>query len=175
MTGEYQNFVDLRKTELDQKINLNKRRLELQLFERENLEKEMASMNADTNRMSGELNNMVVKEGSNADKLSLLIYTNIIQQKLSHYNVLNQHLINLKTLFESIRSEIELLETKKRDIENIKLIQSPVGSIYPIKPKRKVSVATALIAGFLFSIFLSFFIEYIQKMKRHPESSPNSI
>ncbi len=70
-----------------------------------------------------------------------------------------------------MKSEIETLAIKRQSIENIKLIQPPQSSIYPIKPKKKLNVMLAFVIGLMFSIFLAFFLEYLQKMRITPQSS----
>lgn len=171
---EYRPYVDLRKTVLDQKIKMHKHKLNMYLDEKGKLVKQMAWTDANTDRMNGELKTLVAKEGGNEDKLTLFMYTSIIQQNISRYKDLEKKLGELLNLIETTESAMEVLETKKSFVENIKLIQPPQSSIYPIKPKRIFNVATAFIAGFIFSVFLSLVLEYIQKIRSHSEFPTNS-
>ena len=75
------------------------------------------------------------------------------------------------TEIEQMKTTIETLKIKKQSIENIKLIQSPEPSLYPIKPKKKLNVMLAFVVGLFFSVLLAFFLEYLQKMKVYPKSS----
>ena len=69
------------------------------------------------------------------------------------------------TKIEEIKSEIETLSIKKESIENIKLIQAPQSSFYPIKPKKIPNIALAFVIGSIVSIILAFFLEYLKKMR----------
>ncbi len=171
LVKEYQHYIDSRKSELDQKIAMNKRQLDISAGEKKYLEKEIAIGRANTDRIIEERNMLLKKGGDNPDKLSLLIYTNIIQQNMAQHNDLNRDLGWLKNNIEKLKSEMETLKIKKQSIENIKLIQPPQSSIYPIKPKKKLNVILAFVVGLFLSIFLAFFLEYLQKMKVHPKSS----
>jgi len=171
LVKEYQHYIDSRKSELDQKIAMNKRQLNVSAGEKKYLEKEITTMKANTNRIIEERNMLLKKGGSDPDKLSLLIYTNIIQQNMAHNNDLNKQLGELMAKIEEMKSEMETFKIKKNSIENIRLIQPPQSSIYPIKPKKKLNVMLAFVIGFFISIFLAFFLEYLQKMGIHPKSS----
>ena len=167
---EYQHYIDSRKSEIDEKIALNNGKLDVSASEKNYFEKETAIIKANTDRIIEERNMLLKRGGDNPDKLSLLIYTNIVQQNMVHYNNLHRQLDILMTKIETMKSEMETLKIKKQLIENIKLIQQPQSSIYPIKPKKKLNVMLAFVIGLFVSIFLAFFMEYIQKMKVHPNS-----
>lgn len=165
LAEEYQHYVDSRKSALDQKIGMKERQLNVSAGEKKYLEKEIAAVKANTHRIIEERDMLLGKGGDNPDKLSLLIYTNIIQQNMAHFNNLNRHLADLMNKIERMKSEMETLKIKKQSIENIKLIQPPQSSIYPIKPKKKLNVMLAFVIGLFISIFLAFFLEYLQKMR----------
>jgi len=168
LVKEYQHYIDSRKSELDQKIAMNKRQINVSAAEKKHLEKEITKVKANTSRIVEERNGLISKGGNNPDKLSLLIYTNIIQQNMAQYNDLNTQLGELKAKIEEMKSEMETFKIKKNSIENIRLIQPPQSSIYPIKPKKKLNVMLAFVIGFFISIFLAFFLEYLQKAKSYP-------
>ena len=169
LVKEYKHYIDSRKSELDQKIAMNKSQLDVSTGEKQYLEKEIAIVKANTDTIVEERNMLLKTGGSNPDKLSLLVYTNIIQQNMAHSNALNRQLGGLMAKIETIKSKIETLKIKKDAIENIRFIQKPQSSIYPVKPKKKLNTALAGIVGLFISIFLAFFIEYLQKAKSYPE------
>ena len=174
LVKEYQHYVDSRKSELDQKIAMNERQINVSAGEKKYLEKEINTMEANTNRIIEERNMLIKKGGKNPDKLSLLIYSNIIQQNMAHNNDLNRQLGWLMVKIERMKSEIETLKIEKESIENIKLIQKPQSSLYPIKPKKKLNVMLAFVIGFFISIFLAFFLEYLQRMRITTKISPST-
>jgi len=161
LKNEYSHYVESRKSELDQGIAMNERQLDVGVGEKKYLENEIDIVKANTDRIIEERNMLLKKEGSSPDKLSLLIYTNIIQQNMVHSNDLNERLSRLMTEIEKTRSEADVLQIKKESIENIRLIQEPESSIYPVKPKKKLNIALAFVVGLFVSVFLAFFIEYV--------------
>ncbi|MFO8163898.1 MAG: Wzz/FepE/Etk N-terminal domain-containing protein [Desulfatiglandales bacterium] len=163
---EYQSYIDIRKFHLDQEIAKNKRQLEVGAGEKNNLEHEITAVKINTDKIIEERNALLQNSGTSPDKLSLLIYANIIQQNMTHYHDLKKELSDLMGRIEEIKSNIESLQIKKQSIENIKLIQEPRSSINPVKPKKKLNVMLAFVVGFFFSIFLSFFIEYIKNVPK---------
>lgn len=171
---EYQHYIDSRKSELDQKIAMNKRQLDVSADEKKYVEHEIITVKANTDRIIEERNMLIKKGGNSSDKLSLLIYTNIIQQNMAHYSGLNNRLSTLMNEIERMKSEMEILKIKKQSIESIRLIQPPQSSIYPIKPKKKLNVMLAFVIGLFVSVFLAFFIEYLQKMKGYSNSMPTT-
>jgi len=174
LVKEYEHYVDSRKSEIDQEIAMNKRQINVSAGEKKYLEKEINTMEANTNRIIEERNMLIKKGGKNPDKLSLLIYSNIIQQNMAHNNDLNRQLGWIMVKIERMKSEIETLKIEKESIENIKLIQKPQSSLYPIKPKKKLNVMLAFVTGFFISIFLAFLLEYLQKMRITTKISPST-
>ena len=92
-------------------------------------------------------------------------------------------LINLKDSlekFESHKNSIEMVEisTLQQKINTLKTSIKPynyhntdlIGELlvndYPIKPNKKLIVAVAFITGFIFSIFLVFFLEFLKVIKK---------
>jgi uncharacterized protein involved in exopolysaccharide biosynthesis len=69
--------------------------------------------------------------------------------------------IGVDTLFK----EIEDLKQKKNKIQNIKIVQQPTNSLYPIKAKKKLNVILAGVGGLFLMLFLMFTLEYIRKHK----------
>jgi LPS O-antigen subunit length determinant protein (WzzB/FepE family) len=61
--------------------------------------------------------------------------------------------------------EIKNLQFKKDNIQNIQFLQPATCSSFPIKPKRMLNVALALVAGLFLMLFLAFFLEYLSKHK----------
>ena len=114
---------------------------------------------------------LINKGGNKVDRLSLLIYTNIIQQNMAHYNDLNKQLGEVLANIETMKSEMGSLKIKRESMENIKLIQPPQSSLYPIKPKKILNITLAFVIGLIISVILAFFLEYLHKMGVYAKSS----
>lgn len=162
---EYSHYIDDRRSEIEQKIFMNERQLDVKFGEVDALKEEIAMVKANTDRIIEERSRLMNEGSDNVDKLSLLIYTNTIQQNIAQYNDLNRQLAVLKSNLERLKTEIGILNIKKKSIENIKLIQWPQSSIYPIGPRNKVNIILGFASGLFLSVFLAFFIEYLRKAK----------
>jgi LPS O-antigen subunit length determinant protein (WzzB/FepE family) len=68
----------------------------------------------------------------------------------------------LQNKINDVNAQINSLNLKKGLISNIKIIQEPEVSLYPVKPKKKQIVLLSVVVGLFFMIFLAFFIEYIK-------------
>ncbi|MGB8951770.1 MAG: Wzz/FepE/Etk N-terminal domain-containing protein [Candidatus Aminicenantales bacterium] len=132
------------------------------------------------------------KEGS--DAISLLLYSNEIQQNFRYYNTLDeklstekitqenlmqfirekeQEIKQLKNQIEKLHNEIdgihnenELLEMQKNRIDYAKLVKEPTASINPVAPRKKVNVAIAGVVGLFMFTILAFFIEHVSKQQQ---------
>ncbi len=160
LTKEYNHYIRLRKIRFDQEIGLSKQRLMISAGEKHYLEGELKSMKANTG---------IIKERAglidDADKLTILIYTNVIQQDMVHYSDLNRRLKVVMTGIEELRSRIETLRIERGYITNIRLVKAPRCSLYPVKPKKRLNIMLGFVVGLFASIFLAFIIEYFQRMK----------
>jgi hypothetical protein len=176
LVEEYQHYTDSRKSELDQQSLLLNRQLELSEVEKSELDKEITAVQANTNRIIVERNALISRGGNNVDKLTLLIYSNIIQQNIAANNSFKKQLADLKADIERMKSELETLKIKKRSIENIKLIQPPQASPYPLRQRHMVRIVFASVFGFFVAILIAFFLEYLQKMGvfTNPPNTPGS-
>jgi len=141
------------------------------------------------------------KEGIEA--ISLLLYSNEVQQNLRYYNTLEENLTGervtqenlrltireaheeirqfntdaekLKNEIEESKNQISLLTDKKARIDYAQLIKEPTASLHPISPRKKVNVFIACILGlFMFTVF-AFFLEYIEKQKAERKQKLSSV
>jgi uncharacterized protein involved in exopolysaccharide biosynthesis len=119
-------------------------------------------------------------EQNNPDNiLASILYTNTIQQNLTLANTYKNEIKgykdekenqkvklettqnNIKQLFEDIKD----LQFKRQSIQNIQILQPPISSPFPIKPKKKRNVIFATMLGLFTMVFLAFFLEYIARHK----------
>ena len=107
-----------------------------------------------------------------------MIYINQLNNQLfftrRKYEDFKKNIEDLEKDIEKINTEIERLNLLKGFVRNIRQIQEPQSSISPIKPKKKLNVTLALAVGFVFSIFIAFFAEYLQGTRSSPESVASS-
>ncbi|WP_418187543.1 GNVR domain-containing protein [Aliarcobacter lanthieri] len=52
------------------------------------------------------------------------------------------------------------------NLKNSEVVGSVLVNEYPIKPKKSLIVVVGFITGFILSIFLVFFIQFVNSMKR---------
>ncbi|MCH9646175.1 MAG: hypothetical protein K0U08_05995, partial [Proteobacteria bacterium] len=133
------------------------------------------------NKHQTELENILNNRKSKITSIDRQI--NIIKNKqlelLSNNNYLNgnEALLNSLQLISMINGELgvqsisELIEEKtslslllnKRNYNNSEVVGRVLTNDYPIKPKKKLIVAVAFIAGFILSIFLVFIMNAFRK------------
>jgi capsular polysaccharide biosynthesis protein len=199
LTEEYRNLVKYYQNELDRDINIKKAEIQnttaikqsneskIKNIERriDELETEIVVINENTAGLNKERNKFLSKNKDESSILSVLLYSNTIQQNLQLANdykdEINKYKLEKETeLQENSKHEIELqrllaetdnLEFKKNSIQNIQVIRRPTSSAFPVKPEKKLIVVLATIAGLFFMVFLSFFLEYITK-NRKQQSTP---
>lgn len=135
--------------------------------------------------------NEMLKKSEKADTISLLLYSNTIQQNISYIDRLNADLDRNRLEQESAKNElskaeIELknkdtelkdveteildtlqkirnLEIDKTRVEGLKIVQEPYSSTKPVGPRKRRNVAVAGFSSLFLGIFTAFFIEYLKK------------
>jgi LPS O-antigen subunit length determinant protein (WzzB/FepE family) len=134
-------------------------------------------MKKNTESLIKERNQCVLKGNNKQDILSIILYTNILQQDLTFTSILNNDLEqlvlkrdeekvyvkNLKYKIARLEQEIKYLDYRKTHIQNIQTIQPPTSSPVPIKPKKNLIVVLGTVFGLSLMLFLAFFLEYIQR------------
>jgi capsular polysaccharide biosynthesis protein len=143
------------------------------------LETEIVFINKNTDYLNKERNNLSSKEKNENNILSIILYSNTIQQNLQLANDYKNEIKDLKLRKEielqkigelenelqKRLAEIENLKIKKRNIQNIQIIQKPYSSKYPVKPKKMINILLAVFVGLFGMIFLAFIFEYISRNK----------
>ena len=75
--------------------------------------------------------------------------------------------IDLKRLLES--KDILEKSLLPHNYKNTEIVGNIMTNDYPTKPKKKLIVVVAFVTGFILSIFLVFFIEFIKNGKNEEE------
>jgi len=149
----------------------------------EELEAESELVKNNTTNLIRERNKLLSENPKEKNILPTLVYSNTIQQNLQLSNIyqndINKYKQQKEDELQKIEqseseianklNEIKNIEFKKDNIQNIQILQPPTNSLYPIKPKTILNAALALVVGFLFFVFLSFFLEYLSRNKNPKE------
>ena len=193
LQGKYSNMVTYFKNENDIKLNLLKTETEyiktnIQSYKRnvKNIEKRIDELTSEikliknnTAKLIKGRNKLLLENPKGKNILPSLVYTNTIQQNLqlsinyqneiSDYNQKKedelQKIGKSENEIANNLNEIKNLKFKTGAIQNIQILQPATASSYPVKPKIILNIALALITGFFFFVFLSFFLEYLSKHK----------
>jgi capsular polysaccharide biosynthesis protein len=191
---EYGNIVGFFQNEIDrdikigmagiQKINTMKRshRAVIESIAKriQELENDIGFINKNTAYLNKERNNLLTKGKDESNILSLVLYSNTIQQNLQLSNdyksEINNFKLNRETELQQISelenelqaklAEIDNLKMRKSVIQNIQIIQKPYSSKYPIKPKKSLYIITAVLAAIFAMVFLSFVFEYLNQNRQ---------
>ncbi len=138
---------------------------------------EISDMKKNTKSLIKERNQFILRRNNKQDILSIVLYTNILQQDLTFTSILNNDLEqfvlkrdeekvyveDLKNKTAILEQEIKNLDYRKTHIQNIQIIQPPTRSSVPINPKKNLIVVLGAVFGLSLMLFLAFFLEYIQR------------
>ena len=128
-------------------------------------------------RSSNDTQNMLsAVEMLNYQNLILNLQNQIENLNKEKQNILSEKIPSLKRYLEfDIKNQLDNLKDKI-ELEKLKFTNSiaknseVVGEIQveeePIKPKKALIIAVAFISGFIFSIFIVFFMQFINNLKR---------
>ena len=101
-----------------------------------------------------------------ADVNKLKVETeNYIKQKKYAIATLQSQIKDLESQTKYTFEEIQNLEYKKDNVQNIQILKTPTSSPGPNKPKKKLIVLLATMVGLFAMLFLAFVLEYISKNK----------
>ena len=128
----------------------------------------------DLKRERKNLLNIIIKDLEN--KKENLLNITIKDLELEKRNLINDHIrkleinlnIDLKNKINMLKDKIQL---KKLDLTNNSIKNSEVvGTIqvndYPLKPKKKLIVVVSFITGFILSIFIVFFMNFVNSLRK---------
>ncbi|QKF58943.1 Wzz/FepE/Etk N-terminal domain-containing protein [Aliarcobacter lanthieri] len=174
---------DVTKIQVNEKINFLKNvelvTIENKLnFNKEKMEQYQKNINDITKkRSSNDTQNMLsAMEILNYQNLILNLQNQIENLNKEKENILLEKIPNLNRELEySIKNQLEDLNDKI-ELEKLKLMNNIatnseiVGNIlindYPIKPRKSLIVVVGFVTGFILSIFLVFFINFINKIRK---------
>lgn len=119
----------------------------------------------------------ILGKGSDAENaLSLLFYSNAIQQNVQYVNgvkkELSEHvilkeeglqkIIQSKMEQEKINEQILNMEKMKNSVSPVVILRKPTADRKPVKPKMPLIFLLTFFSGFFITLILIFFIEYIR-------------
>ena len=193
LLNAYSDHIQFYKDDYERKIQLNKSELAVLNLEKRKKKKEtiniknvLADLENKNKLIANELQSLLKQRNDFLGKksqdtlLSNLLVSNIILENLniersyfeqiqnynSTMNNIEYYLFEIQKQIEKISGKINDLEEKKKNIQNIKILQPPTASQLPTKKsKTKIHTILASFFGFFLTTFLAFFIEYIRKYK----------
>ncbi len=162
---EYRRSIEDKKLQTKNVIGMKKAQYKNIIEEENQLKEEIKKVGLNTEELIKE-RDLVIRGGeNNANELSVLIYINTIQSNIAYKNKLQRQLNTIMSERETKKTEIDNLEVKLGSIRNIRLLNPPEPSVFPIKPRKLLNITLAFFLGLITSLFLAFFIEYIQKAR----------
>ena len=195
LAEEYRSLVRYYQVEVNRDLNLKKAEIQnianiklsnenavKSIEKRVNeLETEIALINENTASLKKERMKLLMAEKDKNSILAVILYLNTIQQNLQLANDYKdeinklrlgredrlQKMSRLDNELQKLSAEIDSLEFKKNNIQNIQIIQKPYRSKYPVKPQKSRIVILTTFMGILLMFILSFLLEHISKNKRN--------
>ena len=174
------DLINNRVNDLKLKINSEYKNIENINSRIAELKNEIKFIEANTKKLNHERHEFISGNTQEDNILQALLYSNTIQQNLTLTNTykdeINTFLQKREKILQQISDfdknistamiKIENITFNKDIIKNIHVIQQPTFDPKPVKPKIKLRILLAIIAGLFFMIFLAFLIEYIKKREK---------
>ncbi|MFX4231565.1 Wzz/FepE/Etk N-terminal domain-containing protein [Aliarcobacter butzleri] len=183
LEGQIKYINEVKKVQKEESIDfLN--RVDLVLIENKlNFNKEKLSQYQEN------INNILKKRSSNDTQnmlsaMEILNYQSLIlnlQNQIENLNKEKQNILvdkipnikreleyNIKNELEDIlnRIELEKLKLTNKIAKNSEFVGSILVNEHPIKPKKSLIVVVSFVTGFILSIFLVFFIQFVNNIKK---------
>lgn len=165
LSEEYKRSIKERKLQIENVLRMKVAQSQNIIDEENQLKKEIAMVGLNTEKLIRERDMLISRGENSADKLSVLIYTNTIQGNIAYKNRFQKQLSEAISEKERMKTEIENLKVKMGSIRNIRMLNPPEPSVGAIKPRKALNIILAFVIGLIGSLFLAFFIEYLQKIK----------
>ena len=184
---------EIEKAKTKQEIQSAQNKLKISEERFKNIMDEMKSVKERIDEIEKQQRNALTEKKEGTEAISLLLYSNEIQQNLRYYNTLDEKLSiekitqeNLRLLIrgkgqeikqlntqieklnneiDNTKNQIDLSKEKKGRIDYAQLIKEPTSSLFPVSPKKKLNVLIAGILSLMIFTILAFFLEYVQKHK----------
>lgn len=100
---------------------------------------------------------------SRTDAMSVLLYSNEIQNQQIYLNSLQEKLKQLETEALGADLRIDNLRLTMSQLKATNLVKPPTVSERPVKPKKSLIVALAFMLGLLGTTLLAFLLEYFER------------
>lgn len=98
-----------------------------------------------------------------ADAMSVLLYSNEIQNQQIYLNNLQEKLMDLETSAKTFGVRMENIRLKLAMVKSTRLVKPPTIPEKPSKPKKALIVALAGVLGLMGSMMLAFLLEYLER------------
>jgi LPS O-antigen subunit length determinant protein (WzzB/FepE family) len=182
------------KDNLKEEIVILKNKMAISELRVKNLIEEMGAVKKRIEAIDEQEKRALIEKREGTDAISLLLYSNEIQQNLRYYNALETNLSGEKVNQEELKKTIgektneikktdTLIEIDKTKIEEIKnknaflnqkrgridytlLKKEPQPSNYPVAPRKAVITVLAGFMSFIFFTFLAVFSEFFSRYKK---------
>jgi capsular polysaccharide biosynthesis protein len=199
LENEYSRTVKLHINKIENEINLKNDRLKyLKKMERlneaavnridthiEDLQKELQTINkniellmqyengpSDNRNKAKYFNNTLSYLGALQNNISIInsVKWNIDRTESRREDILSK-INNIENETQELLAQIANLKIQRDSVKSIEVVQLPYSNNLPLKPKPKVNMSLAFIAGVLMFVILSFFLEYIIRRKNFKEEN----
>lgn len=144
------------------------------------LTEDIARMKQNNVTLNDQRKQLLSMKPDGASSLSVLLYSNTIQQTLQLINEVKEQLgkqlekkeeeiqkiISLRRERASISEEINHLKYKLGMMNDMEIVSPPVAGKSPVKPRKSLVIMLSFVAGLFFMIMTSFTVEYIDSYRK---------
>jgi capsular polysaccharide biosynthesis protein len=165
-------LVEVVATGIQEKLEVEKgqvgNEIKLALIEEEGLAKRIELIETQIGETRGKigalLNDRQKSMARNpSDAMSVLLYSNEIQNQQIYLNDLQERLREFQTTAEGSGIRLENLQLKMASIKSTRLAKSPAISPKHIRPKKSLIIAMALVLSAMLMTMAAFFLEYLER------------
>ena len=185
---------EIEKSKTKQQILSAENKLEISEQRVGSITEEMKSVKKRTEEIENQQRESLEGKKEGMEAISLLLYSNEVQQNLRYFNTLEEKLSEekitqenlrliikegqeeirqlntdiekLKNEMEEIKNQTNLWIEKKTRIDYAQLVKEPTSSLYTVAPRKKRNVMIAGVFGVFVFTMLAFFLEYVEKQNR---------
>jgi uncharacterized protein involved in exopolysaccharide biosynthesis len=112
---------------------------------------------------------------NSSEAMSVLLYSNEIQNQQIYLNGLQERLREFQTTAEGSGIRLENLQLKMASIKSTRLAKSPGISPKHIRPKKSLLIAMALVLSAMVMTMAAFFLEYLERNRIVPAKDRSEV
>lgn len=174
LSGEIENTKQ-KINALEKKIDVSGSKIKIYKKDMKRLQDDIVVVRRNTDKIVN-FRSEILSQKKNIEPLSLLLYSNSIQQNIAYLENLetkfklmaveiekeNGQIKQFEIAVEKERNNINILEVQRDMIEGIVVVQTPESSVHPVKPNMRLMALVAFFLSLFSSILGVLFLDWLK-------------